>query len=299
MVIGGTGFIGHHLLRAAQKKKWQMTSVSLNPPSSERFVHSVRYLHFDLACYSPGKKYFVEEFDYVVNLGGYINHQLYQMGGRDLVEIHFNILKNLLEILPRHKLKRFVQIGTSDEYGNAPAPQHEGLREKPISPYSYAKVACTHFLQMLHRTENFPAVILRPFLIYGPGQDPSRFLPQVIQGCLRDETFPTSEGKQLRDFCYVDDAVRTIMQALIIPGVEGEIFNVAVGEPISIRYMIEMVCNLIGAGQPDFGGIPYRPFESMELFADLSKTINILKCEPLVGINLGLQRTIRWYSNGK
>jgi len=90
---------------------------------------------------------------------------LYSEGGRKHLEEHFTSLKNLIEILPRDHLKAFIQIGSSDEYGNAPAPQHEGLRESPISPYSIGKVAATHFLQMLHRTENFPATILRLFLL--------------------------------------------------------------------------------------------------------------------------------------
>ena len=135
--------------------------------------------------------------------------------------MHFTALQNLLEVIPRGKLKRFVQIGSSDEYGNASAPQHETLREQPISPYSLAKVASTHFLQMLHLTENFPAVTLRLFLTYGPGQDTGRFLPQIIRGCLADLTFPTSAGKQLRDFCYLDDTVRAILQALNVPKVDG------------------------------------------------------------------------------
>ena len=59
----------------------------------------------------------------------------------------------------------------------------------------------THFLQMLFRTEEFPMVILRLFLTYGPGQEDRRFLPQIIKGCLSDAKFPTSEGQQLRDFC--------------------------------------------------------------------------------------------------
>ena len=171
LVIGGTGFIGHHLLKSVQKKGWQMTSVSLNPPTEERFVDCVRYLRFDMTDQTLVKKNLSDDFDYVVNLGGYINHQLFLNGGRSLIETHFTALQNLLEVIPREKLKRFVQIGSSDEYGNAPAPQQEGLREQPISPYSLGKVASTHFLQMLHRTEGFPAVILRLFLTYGPGQD--------------------------------------------------------------------------------------------------------------------------------
>ena len=149
LVIGGTGFIGHHLLRAARLRGWQITSISLNPPSSQRLVDDVLYVHFDLTDLEIAKKYLEENFDYVVNLGGYINHQLFKDGGRALIKTHFNSLQNLVEVLPRHRLKRFVQIGSSNEYGNASAPQHEDQREQSISPYSLAKTASTHFLQML------------------------------------------------------------------------------------------------------------------------------------------------------
>ena len=295
LVIGGTGFIGHHLLKAAKKKCWQTTSVSLNYPKEERFVDGVRYLHFDIAETSLVRKYLVEDFNYVVNLGGYINHKLFRDGGRSIIETHFTSLQNLLESIPRTKLKRFVQIGSSDEYGSALAPQHENLREIPISPYSFAKVASNHLLQMLHRTEKYPAVTLRFFLTYGPGQNSDRFLPQIILGCLKNSTFSTSAGKQLRDFCYVDDTVRAILLALSAPGIEGEIFNVASGKPISIRSIIEKVRELTCFGTPNFGEIPYRPGENMKLFADITKIKEKLSWIPEVSLEQGLRETISWY----
>jgi len=295
LVIGGTGFIGHHLLRAAQQRGWQITSVSLNPPSSERLVEGVRYLHFDLTDLSTVNNHLDEDFEYVVNLGGYINHQLFQEGGSILIETHFNALQNLVKILPRRRLKRFVQIGSSDEYGNSTAPQNEDQREQSISPYSMAKVACTHFLQMLNRSENFPAVTLRLFLTYGPGQDISRFLPQIIRGCLDDATFPASAGEQLRDFCYVDDSVRAILQALTHPEVEGDVFNVASGIPVSIREIVEIVGNIIGSGNPQYGDVPYRNGENMALYANISKAKRLLNWESTITLKIGLRKTIDWF----
>ena len=297
LVIGGTGFIGHHLLRASHQRGWQITSVSLNPPSSERFVEGVRYLHFDLTDLSNVNNHLDEDFEYVVNLGGYINHQLFQEGGSTLIETHFNALQNLVKILPRRRLKRFVQIGSSDEYGNATAPQHEDQREQSISPYSMAKVACTHFLQMLNRSENFPAVTLRLFLTYGPGQDISRFLPQIIRGCLDDATFPASAGQQLRDFCYVDDSVQAILKALTHPEVEGDVFNVASGIPVSIREMVEKVRNITGSGNPQFGEVSYRNDENMSLYANISKAKRILNWQSTTNLDKGLKKSIEWFAN--
>jgi len=292
LVIGGTGFIGHHLLRASHQRDWKMTSVSLNPPPKERFVDDVCYLNFDMTDSSLVKKYLDKDFDYVVNLGGYINHKLFKDGGRNLIDKHFITIQNLVEVLPRNKLKRFVQIGSSDEYGNVPAPQFEELREQPISPYSLAKTASTHFLQMLYRTENFPAVTLRLFLTYGPGQDSGRFLPQIIRGCLDDAVFPTSAGEQLRDFCYVDDIVRGIFQALTLTVATGEVFNIASGEAVSIHAMIEKICALTDSGKPQYGKIPYRPGENMSLFASVSKAKKVLQWKPLISLEEGLTKTI-------
>ena len=297
LVIGGTGFIGYHLLKALQLKEWKITSVSLNPPTEERLVENVRYLHFDLTDRVLVKNHLNENFDFVVNLGGYIDHNLFKEGGRTLIDTHFCSLQNLVEVLPRHKLKRFVQIGSSDEYGDATAPQHEELREQPISPYSLAKTACTHFLQMLHRTENFPVVILRLFLTYGPGQDSKRFIPQIIRGCIRDEAFPTTAGEQLRDFCYVEDTARAILQALTISKIEGEVFNISSGECILIRTVIENICTLTNAGKPQYGKIFYRPKENMALYADISKANKLLQWKPIISLVEGLKKTINYYEN--
>jgi UDP-glucose 4-epimerase len=297
LVIGGTGFIGHHLLRASHQKDWKMTSVSLNPPPKERFVDDVCYLNFDMTDRSLVKKHLDKDYDYVVNLGGYINHELFKDGGRNLIDTHFITIQNLVEVLPRNKLKRFVQIGSSDEYGNAAAPQNEKMREQPISPYSLAKVASTHFLQMLYRTEKFPAVTLRLFLTYGPEQDLGRFIPQVIRGCLDDAVFPASAGEQLRDFCYVEDTVRAILQALVVKDVSGEIFNIGSGVPVSIHEVIKNICILIGSGNPQHGKLAYRPDENMALYANISKAKMILQWKPTTNIDLGLQKTITYYDN--
>jgi nucleoside-diphosphate-sugar epimerase len=294
LVIGGSGFIGRHIVQRGADLGWQVTSIGLHSASVSPAFPAARHIDADLSLHGTLERLGTREFDYVVNLGGYIDHTPFSDGGRALIRSHLDGLLNLLEFLDRSAIKRFVQIGSSDEYGDAPAPQHEELRERPISPYSLAKVAASHFLQMLHRTEGFPAVILRLFLTYGPGQGESRFLPQVIQGCLSDRDFPVSAGEQLRDFCYVGDTVNAIFSCFECSEANGKIINVASGEPQSIKSLIEKTVSLIGSGRPRFGMIPYRPRESMALYADIARAHTILRWQPRTPIEAGLATTIDW-----
>lgn len=296
LVVGGNGFIGRHIVNHATGLGWEVTSLSLSPKhDAGENLRNVRYLAADVADGDMLRVALGEAtFEYVVNCGGYIDHTFFFSGGRAVLDTHFGGVLNLVETLNRNVLQSFVNVGSSDEYGNTPAPQVETQRESPISPYSLGKVAATHFLQMLHRTENFPSTTLRLFLTYGPGQDDRRFLPQIIKGCLEGRSFPTSTGEQLRDFSFVQDTVEAVFAAFESLGAKGEVVNIGSGQPVSIRQIIESVQRLIGRGEPRFGEIAYRPGENMALYANISKAKALLNWEPKVTLEVGLDKTIQW-----
>lgn len=296
LVVGGTGFIGRHFCKRALDLGCTVTSLSLRPVLSA--IPGVRHIVGDLTDLQSTRIALSGGiYDYVVNGGGYIDHRLFRDGGRALIQSHFVGVQNLLDSLDRDAIVRFVQLGSSDEYGAAVCPQKESLREAPISPYSLANVATTHFLQMLWLTENFPSVTLRLFLAYGPGQDKGRFIPQLIMGCLENRKFPVSEGKQVRDFCYIEDVISGIIAALESPEASGEVINLASGNPVTIRSIVEKVHGIIGRGIPEYGKLPYRPGENMELYADIEKASRILNWRPATSISQGLRKTIEFFQN--
>ena len=295
LVVGGNGFIGRHIVNHALGLGWSVTNLSLQI-RDETSHPNLRCLTADIADNAQLKEKLREaSFEYVVNCGGYIDHAPFSKGGGKIFDTHFGGVLNLVEILNRDDLQAFVNIGSSDEYGDNEAPQIETQREAPISPYSMGKVAATHFLQMLYRTEKFPATTLRLFLTYGPGQDNRRFLPQIIKGCLDDRFFPTTNGEQLRDFCFIQDVLEAIFLTFANPAAKGEVINIASGQPVSIRQMIETVKKLIGRGKPQFGKIAYRPSESMELYGSISKSKSLLGWEPQITLENGLSKTIQWF----
>jgi nucleoside-diphosphate-sugar epimerase len=295
LVVGGSGFIGRHVVDHAIGLGWRVTSLSLQQPVPA-FAPGVHAVCADAANERELKQALGDgAFEYVVNCGGYIDHTSYSKGGRRILDSHLGSILNLAQTVDRTVLHGFVHMGSSDEYGSNAAPQTETQREAPISPYSLSKVAATHFLQMLYRTESFPATTLRLFLTYGPRQDKGRLLPQIIAGCLNGSAFPTSRGDQLRDFCYVQDTVDAVFATLANPAVRGEVINIGSGRPIRVREVIELIRRLIGQGEPQFGSIAYRGGENMELYADISKAQALLGWRAATPLALGLENTIRWF----
>jgi nucleoside-diphosphate-sugar epimerase len=295
LIVGGTGFIGKNLVVHA-KNDFEIVVLSLNKPLDENTIKGVKYIQFDLSNKKLIDKDLIgDSFDYVINLLGYIDHHKFQDGGKEVIENHFGGLLNLLSILDWSKLIKFVQVGTSDEYGNNIAPQAEEMPEAPISSYSLSRVAATKLLQMLSRTENFPVVILRLFLVYGPGQNMDRFVPQIISGLMSKSSFHTSYGQQLRDFCYIDDICQGILKSLNTSASNGEIINLASGAPVMISDVIKLIQSKIGEGNPEFGKIDYRNGENMELYADISKAKKILDWKPSISLDEGIDKTIEYY----
>jgi UDP-glucose 4-epimerase len=295
LVVGGNGFIGRHIVSHALGLNWSVTSLSLSMPVVGERLDGISYLAADIASSAELALALADpSFEYVVNCGGYINHATFSAGGQKVFNAHFLGVLHLSQLLNRDTLVAYVNIGSSDEYGGNEAPQIETQREAPISPYSFGKVAATHLLEMLYRTEAFPSTTLRLFLTYGPGQDAGRFLPQVIKGCLEGLSFPVSAGEQLRDFCFVQDAVAAVFAVFAEPAARGETINIGSGVAVSIRQMVETVQSLVGRGQPLFGKIAYRPGESMALYADVTKARELLGWSASVPLEAGLLQTIRW-----
>ena len=293
LIIGSTGFIGSALSKYIRMLGHTVTSINLH--HSTGHADGDASLAIDLLNPKACQSLCGHRFQYVFNCAGYVDHTGYFTGGKKAFDQHFTLVKNLVDHLNWDSIESFVQIGSSDEYGAQAAPQHEAMREQAISPYSCGKSLATHFLQMLASTEALPIQIARLFLVYGPGQKPNRFLPQIIQSCLAKQSFDVSAGEQLRDFLYIDDAVQGLYQCALYKDAFGEVFNIASGRAVQLRDMIHQVQQLVGAGQPNFGARAYRKGENMALFADIDKAKQCLNWQPKVDLAQGLADTIAWY----
>lgn len=294
MIVGGTGFLGYHLAKKCIKKGWRVVSISTNKPKKIRYLSKVKYLILDISKKKNLRKLTNNKFDYVVNFGGYVNHS----EKIKTYHSHYTGCKNLVDFFINKNLKSFIQIGSSVEYGNYKSPQKESKSielKKLKSIYGKAKLSATNYLLKKFRENKFPCTILRLYLVYGPKQDFNRYIPLVIKGCLKNSKFPCSKGNQFRDFLYVDDLARAIFKCLKNKNSKGEIFNIGSGMPREIKKTTLFIKSIIKKGEPEFGKIPYRKDEILNLFPCIDKAKKIINWEPKSVFKKSILKTIKYY----
>ena len=295
LIVGGTGFIGYHLASRSLKKGWQVTSISSKAPRKIRYLAKVKYILCDITKKKSLKKSIRKNFNYVVNLGGYVDHS----NKKKTFESHYIGCKNLAEIFLKKKPTAFIQMGTSVEYGKVKSPQKENAKCSPKSIksiYGKAKLLSSIYLINLFKKKKFPSTILRLYLTYGPRQDMNRFIPIIIEGCVKNKKFDCSEGHQFRDFIHVNDVVDAIFKSLTNKNARGQIINVGSGKPRKIRNIIEHIKKISKGGCPQFGKIKLRKDEILKLYPNIKKAKNKINWKPKIPFDKGLKSTIKFYN---
>ena len=291
LIVGGTGFIGYHLAKKCIKKNWKVTSISTHKPKKIRYIKKIKYVICDISKKNKLKQNITGSFDFVINLGGYVDHT----DKKKTFQSHYIGLKNLTEIFLEKKIKSFIQMGSGGEYGNSKSPHLESYNNKAESVYYKSKLLSSLHLVKLFKKKNFPVTILRLYQAYGPSQDINRLIPIVIKNCLKNKKFDCSSGRQLRDFVYIDDVINVILRCLKNENAKGEIFNIGSGKTIKIKKLIEFIKDKIGRGYPQYGKIKLRKDEQLKVFPSIKKAKRILKWKPKFSMNSGLIKTINFY----
>ena len=292
LILGGTGFIGYHLAKASLKKGFKVISLSKNTPKKRRYLKKVKYIIADISNKNFTKKIIKGNFQYVVNLAGYVDHSDHIKTYKS----HYLGCKNVSNFFLKKKIKKFIQVGSSMEYGLLKSPQKESFKCDPKSVYGKAKFLSTKYLLNLYKQKKFPATIVRLYQVYGPYQDLNRFIPVVINSCKNNKDFPCSHGRQFRDFLYINDLIDAFFLILKNPKANGEIFNIGFGRPLKIKNIIKKILFYYKSGNPKFGIIKLRREEQMKIYPVIRKARRILNWKPKVNFLKGLLKTIQYYN---
>ena len=168
----------------------------------------------------------------------------------------------------------------------------------PQSPYAAAKWGASAYARMFHALYATPAVVLRLFMVYGPGQrDAAKLVPYATRALLAGEPPRVTSGTREVDWVYVDDVVDAFVAAAAAPGIDGATIDVGTGELHSVRHVVETLVRLTGGPPPELGALPDRPLEVVRA-ADAERAAQLLGWRAQVPLDDGLARTVAWVRSG-
>ena len=203
----------------------------------------------------------------------------------------------------RGRVQRFIHVSSSEVYGTALSDSmSEDHPLNPMSPYASAKCAADRLVYSYWATYKIPAVIVRPFNNFGPGQHLEKVIPRFVTSVLLNEPLTVhGTGESARDFLHVDDTCRGIDMLLTAPGelVEGEVFNLASGQHRCIRAIATDVIEAMQYPEDRVNYIGERPGQVIRHTGDWSKIRRVLGWEPKVTWEDGLEATIGWYRDNR
>lgn len=220
--------------------------------------------------------------------------------------IHTNVVgtHNLLQAARKHKVKRFHHISTDEVFGSIDLEDKRQFNEEtkydPSSPYSASKAGSDHLVRAYHHTYGLPITISNCTNNYGPAMYPEKLIPIAITNLLEGKKVPVhGDGKNVRDWLYVEDHVRAI-ELILGKGRVGETYLVGgMSKGISNLEVVKRILKIMGKSEDQIKFVKDRQGNDRKYDVDWSKINKELGWKPLHGIDEWLEHTVRWYAENR
>jgi UDP-glucose 4-epimerase len=303
LVTGGAGFIGSHIATALVRRGDTVRVVDNlltgNRNNLAPILDAIEFVEGDL-CDAATADCAVQGIDYIFHQAALPSVPLSLSRPLDTHKNCVTATVNLLDAARRGGVRRVVYAASSSAYGDQPyAAKRECDLPQPLSPYAAAKLAGEFYCQAFYRSFGLETVGLRYFNVFGPRQDPnspySAVIPLFITAMLQGRR-PViyGDGRQTRDFTYVENVVHGNLLAAEAKGVAGMTLNLANGRTTSLVTLLEALNRLLGLDiQPVHE--PPRVGDVRDSLADITLARRLLGYEPPVEFEEGLKRSIDYY----
>lgn len=202
---------------------------------------------------------------------------------------------HLLEATKNIPYRLFVNTGTSSEYGFKKQPMKETDSLNPTSLYAATKASATHLCAFFAKEFRKPIVTLRPFSIYGPYEEPTRFIPTIISNLLNNKPILLTPQNIRHDFVFIDDMVEAYLKSVEhAKSLTGEVINVGTGKEYTNFEVVRMLFKITGKKVPvQKGSFPNRTWDSTHWVADTKKARKLLGLST-IPLEKGLLITYDW-----
>ena len=306
VITGGAGFIGSHIA-AEVAKEYEVVIIDnlddyYSPDLKRRNLEillanpNVRFVEGDITDTDLLRRVIDSDVEFVY-------HEAAQAGVRISVENPFkpnnvNVLGtlNVLKASLDAGVKRVINASSSSVYGKVKyLPFDEAHPTMPVSPYGVSKLAAEHYCRVFYEVYGLPTVSLRYFTVYGPRMRPDLAISIFTGKMLANEPITIfGDGKQTRDFTYIDDIVRANRKLLETSAADGYAMNVGGGHRITVNDLIGHLREITGSASEVVYSDKQKG-DAEHTLADTSLAEKLVGYRPDVSIREGLDRFVEWY----
>lgn len=310
LVTGADGFIGSHLTEQLVQAGADVRALSqYNAWNSWGWLEDVTCLdQIEVVCGDVRDDGFVrtivKDIDIIFNLAALIAIPYSYIAPASYVETNIGGALNVCQAALEHNVRRVVQMSTSEVYGTAKyIPIDEEHSLQPQSPYSASKIGADAVAMSFYHSFELPVTVARPFNTYGPRQSARAVIPTVItQIAAGKKQISLGSCSPTRDFNFVTDTCKGLLQLGLCPEAVGETVNIGSGRETSILDAVRLITKIMCSDAEIISDEKRLRPEGSEVFR--------LKCCPdkihrLTGyhpdftLEQGLEKTVSWFQNKK
>lgn len=310
LITGGMGFTGSNLAIALVNAGAEVTIADAMLPGYAGNLFNIAPIrgraavHFCDVRDGKAMNSLAPAQDYVFHLAGQVDHILSLTNPFPDIDINIKGTAILMEALRRHNPQaKIIYTGTRGQYGPAVSlPVSEDAPTHPKGIYEISNLTAEKIIQVYHDVHGIAAVLLRLTNIYGPRAQMKHPRYGVVNWFVRlavdDETIQVfGDGKILRDFLYIDDAVEAILMSALEPKAVGEVLNVGIDQPTSFVELAEILIEVAGAGRWEFAAFSSerKAQEPGDFYSDISKIRRLVGWAPRTALKDGLRQTVAFY----
>ena len=320
LVTGAGGFIGSHLVEELLKKNFNVKAfLKYNSNSNLGWIQNIKsnknleIIYGDVRDFDSINKA-INGAEYIINLAAMISVPYSFANPQSFLDTNVLGLLNIIRSanLNKKKIKKIVQISSSEVYGNLMSKGKRNLLESDIliseSPYAASKISSDHLAISMFKALNLPIVVARPFNTFGPRQSMRAVIPTIICQFLKNKknkpNIKIGSVSTKRDFVYVKDTVNGLIKIMLKKNNNGNVYNIATNHSHKISEVIKIISQFTNT-KPNLVIKDKRKRES-EVYELKGSNLKLYKStgwKPKYtnksGFKLALKETLDWFKKNE
>jgi len=280
LITGGNGFVGRSLSNLLKSKSEDIIDiVDIDTTNLCEWDAVAKIPQYDVIVHLAGKSFVPDSF-------------------KEPLNFYNNNIQSMLNMLEKAKVDGSKVIFFSTYVYGTPQylPIDENHTKNPLNPYTQSKLICEELCEAYYRDFGVPVTIFRPFNIYGLGQNPSFFIPTIINQ-LNNEIIQLNDSRPRRDFIFIKDVIDAVYLSIINSENTLRIYNLGSGVSTSVKEIVDLIVKLSKSKAHIQFSERFRQGEILDTVADITKIKEELNWEPKVKIEEGIKLCLEIYGD--